>query len=417
MDNDVHTHPKEQDGNPFGSEPEKQRLDLRGKSVAEIVTILTSDPVGREGGTDQQPSQVPASPPVAAEPSGLANEPATMPRIAGAPSMAPGIGGPNLGLQPLESHRSEGEAAVEAPTRRMSHGPVPAPPMQARQMPLRIGRLALVAILAAIGATGVMLLTFPSEMRKWAGDISGMVTPPSEGSSRAQKPATPARLVVEGRKGFTNEPLPLGISLNDASGAESVTLAGLEVGTRLSAGAPLGLTSWQLSARDVPDALVYAPKDFVGTMVAAIDLRTGDWLMDSRTVRLEWMQKNEARSAPPPEPAKPQSEPAKPPLAIQTFDAQEIAALFRDFLKNGDTVSARLLLKQSANAGNAQAALELGMTFDPAFVKKWNVPGFAPDVAQAREWYGKAIKLGSTEASGHLARLTGAPQRSPGSEE
>jgi hypothetical protein len=43
-------------------------------------------------------------------------------------------------------------------------------------------------------------------------------------------------------------------------------------------------------ARDVGNAFVYAPKDFVGTMVAAIDLRSAsDWLLDSQTVRLEWV--------------------------------------------------------------------------------------------------------------------------------
>jgi hypothetical protein len=48
------------------------------------------------------------------------------------------------------------------------------------------------------------------------------------------------------------------------------------------------LTSWQMLARDVGDAFAYAAKDFVGTMVAAIDLRSpSDWLLDSQTVRLE----------------------------------------------------------------------------------------------------------------------------------
>jgi hypothetical protein len=79
-----------------------------------------------------------------------------------------------------------------------------------------------------------------------------------------------------------------------------VILAGLAIGTSLSAGTPLGLTSWQMSARDVDHALVYAPKDFIGHMVAAIDLRSpSDWLMDSQTVQLEWIRRNEqdARSA------------------------------------------------------------------------------------------------------------------------
>jgi hypothetical protein len=47
---------------------------------------------------------------------------------------------------------------------------------------------------------------------------------------------------------------------------------------------------WQVLARDVGNAFVSPPKDFVGVMVAAIDLRSpSDWLLDSQTVRLEWI--------------------------------------------------------------------------------------------------------------------------------
>jgi len=379
MDNDAHTHVKTQNDKPSGAEPDK--LDLHGKSVAEIVTMLTSVPIARAGGTDKPLSPAPQSPPVASEPS----------RFTDAPPMAPGIGGPNLDLQPRED--------------------LPEPPIQARQRPAvaRFGRLAFAAILAAVVAGGVTLVMLPGEVGKRAADISAMVTALFNGSSRTQKPAKPARLVVENQKGFANEPLALGVTPTDVSGAETVTLAGLAIGTKLSAGEPLGLTSWQMSARDVGNALVHAPKDFVGTMDVVIDLRAamGDWLMDSQAFRLEWIRKNETRPAPQPPP---QPEPSKQPPAAPAIDPADVATLVRNFLKNGDIASARLLLKQSANAGNAQAALELGMTFDPVFLKKWNVPGFAPDAAQAREWYNKAIKLGSSEASRHLQQLTGAEE-------
>jgi hypothetical protein len=306
MDNDVHTHLKQQNGKPFGAELEKQRLDLRGKSVAEIVSMLMSAPIGREDGIDDPLSQ--ASPvaapsqPVMPEPFRFINAPPFMPRIADAPSMAPGSGGFNLDLQPLESRPFVGGDAVLA--HRLSHDPdlVPEPPIQPGQKPVvaRFGRLSFVVTLAAIVAIGVTLMTFPNEIRKRVSDISGMVRPLFEGSSRAKTPTKPPRLVVEGQKGFANEPLPLGVSLNGASGEERVTLAGLALGTSLSAGTPLGLTSWQMLARDVGNAFVYAPKDFAGVMDAAIDLRSasGDWLIDSQIVRLEWVQKNEQRLAP-----------------------------------------------------------------------------------------------------------------------
>ena len=78
-----------------------------------------------------------------------------------------------------------------------------------------------------------------------------------------------------------------------------------------------------------------------------------------------------------------------------------------DFLKNGDIASARLILRRAANAGHAQAALALGVTFDPRFLAEQGVLGFPPDVAQARAWYERAAELGSSEAARRLERLQG----------
>ena len=64
------------------------------------------------------------------------------------------------------------------------------------------------------------------------------VTPLYEISS-AETSAHQARLVVENQKGFANEPLPLGISVKDASGVETVTVAGLANDAELSLGTSL----------------------------------------------------------------------------------------------------------------------------------------------------------------------------------
>jgi hypothetical protein len=294
MDSGVHTHPKDHIGKLLSAEPEKQRLDLRGKSVAEITSILTSPPIGFEDGIDDPLSH--ASPLVSPlpsdvpEPPRFTNAPPTL--IADVPATAPGTGGPNLDLQPLKPHSFEGEVALEGLAHRSSHDPGSAlsGSVAAEGTGVaRFGRLSFVAILAGIVAIGV-LMSFPNEVRERSADISGMVTTLFEGSSRARTWTKSPRLVVNRIKGLVNEPLPLGVSINNASGEERVILAGFAVGTSLSTGTPLGLTSWQMLARDVGDAVVYAPKDFVGTMVAAIDLRSpSDWLLDTQTVQLEWV--------------------------------------------------------------------------------------------------------------------------------
>ena len=50
------------------------------------------------------------------------------------------------------------------------------------------------------------------------------------------------------------------------------------------------------------------------------------------------------------------------------------------------------------------------MTFDPAILLERGVFGLAPDAAQAREWYDKAMQLGSIDALRHLERLAALPK-------
>jgi hypothetical protein len=283
-----------------------------------------------------------------------------------------------------------------------------------------IGKLSFVFSLTAVIGFGAAALTLPNLVRNPAGGIAAAEPPlnlypsePAGGIAAAEPPLNlypseppiqPARLVVESQHGFVNEAVPLGISLADASGGESLTVLGLVAGTRLSTGTPLGATVWQLSARELGSALAYAPNDFVGVMHAIIDLRSASGQpIDVQVIRLEWIRKEEERFTP-------QLDPSKSLSAIQLLDLEEeeIAFLIKrgeDFLTVGDIASAQILLKRAANAGSPQAALKVGMTFDPIFLAQNGVVGLAPDVALAREWYKKAMKLGSTEALRHLELL------------
>ena len=95
---------------------------------------------------------------------------------------------------------------------------------------------------------------------------------------------------------------------------------------------------------------------------------------------------------------------AQPP----TLAPDEIAMLVKrgkDFLTNGDVSSARLLLRRAAEAGNAEAALALGSTFDPAVIARIGSIGVEADAAKARQWYEKAAALGSNVASEQIAKL------------
>jgi hypothetical protein len=354
---------------------------------------MSAAPVRREGG---MPSQVGQSPFVAPEVTTDASARAS--GIIAPTPMRSGAGSTNIDPPPPRARLFSGDIAIKERRGRWSLEPelVPPPPIRSGPTPavLWIGALSFVLLSAIVfGPTGLTLL---DKARKQDGGVA--VAPPPEGSSRV----TTARLSVERKKGFKNEPLPLGVSLSDASGRETLTLDGLVAGTRLTVGAPLGLTHWLVSARDLENALAYAPKDFVGVMDVTIILRSViDEVMDNQVVRLEWVQKKE-------DPSTRQLDPARLPPIIPPLDPTEVSTLIKlgeDLLKNGDVASARPLLKRAANTGNARAALELGMTFDPVFLAKAGVLGLVPDVAQAREWYDRAFQLGSTEAARHLERL------------
>jgi hypothetical protein len=91
---------------------------------------------------------------------------------------------------------------------------------------------------------------------------------------------------------------------------------------------------------------------------------------------------------------------------------KEIAALIKrgqDFVRNRDFSSARLLLKRAAEAGSAAAALSLGETFDPLVLQQFHEIGVQPDLAQARDWYERAARLGSDGASQRLAKIAPPP--------
>lgn len=97
----------------------------------------------------------------------------------------------------------------------------------------------------------------------------------------------------------------------------------------------------------------------------------------------------------------------RPPLQEQ-LNPDEITALLRRgnvFLKTGDFSAARILLKRGAESGSADAALMLGKTFDPLFLREIGAIGIKPDVVQCRRWYQRALELGSGAAAQLLANL------------
>jgi type II secretory pathway predicted ATPase ExeA len=76
-------------------------------------------------------------------------------------------------------------------------------------------------------------------------------------------------------------------------------------------------------------------------------------------------------------------------------------------LAAGDIASARLLFMRAAQAGSAEAAMEVGKTYEPMFLANRGAIGIQGDPTIASGWYRRALLLGAPPAAG----LTGARER------
>ncbi len=92
---------------------------------------------------------------------------------------------------------------------------------------------------------------------------------------------------------------------------------------------------------------------------------------------------------------------APAPLRELRASTAEISALLArgdSLFGVGDVASARLFYERATDAGDAQAALRLGETYDPFFLALARFNGAHGDVVVATRWYRRARDLGASEA-------------------
>ena len=92
--------------------------------------------------------------------------------------------------------------------------------------------------------------------------------------------------------------------------------------------------------------------------------------------------------------AQPAAAPARPPLTPQ--EAAKMVERGNILFNAGDIVSARLLFRRAADAGNASGATALAMTFDADVLAK-QMLGSAADPEEAQRWYARARELGERD--------------------
>jgi hypothetical protein len=265
-----------------------------------------------------------------------------------------------------------------------------------------------------------------------------------------QRRGQPANLVRVGQRdasalsasnvfGPAGKPIRLPVSLNGARNDEYSFLMfrGMPAKITMSAGFRLK-ESWAVSLRDLDDLKIETPADFQGSFNLEILLIKGrDTPVESKVVAVEIVPQDiqlppasvlAQQTAPGPQvltsaprtieppvaarPAQPslQPQPAPAPRSRSTTTiapAQEEAMLDRaqSLLQNKDISSARLLFEHLAKNGSARAALAMGKTYDPAYLRSIEATGLKPDVEKARQWYRQAAELGDKEAPGRLSSL------------
>ena len=97
----------------------------------------------------------------------------------------------------------------------------------------------------------------------------------------------------------------------------------------------------------------------------------------------------------------PDAQAAPSGLAHRKLDPKEITLLKKQgeqFIAAGDVIAARLSFQRAAEAGDVDAAVALGATYDPDVLAKLGVVGMDGDLANARSWYHRAERLGLPEA-------------------
>ena len=90
-----------------------------------------------------------------------------------------------------------------------------------------------------------------------------------------------------------------------------------------------------------------------------------------------------------------------PPPAQPRSSSLETASLLENgdrLFGMGDVISARLFYERAAEAGDGQAALRLGETYDPTFLERAKLRAIKGDLKAAAFWYRRATELGIVEA-------------------
>jgi hypothetical protein len=301
----------------------------------------------------------------------------------------------------------EGDAALRELRSRLASAPdqAPEPPMYQVKTPIfaAVVRLVGVMILAAVGALGFLWITSPRGVPPQQVASKGGSTDIGSVSYRgfAVQPGPPS--AAEAARRAPDAP-PGGSPWAAANYNVTDGVVDTPAAT-LAPRAPASRTTMPSPAAPAPAATAPTPPLVVPPPADAAP-------MPPPVAPTPVAAPPPAASAPtpkaPPAIAAPISAPPPPTSTVASPDRDEVATLLaraRTYLATGDVAAARVVLRRAAERDDPQAALALGGTYDPIVLKRLGIVNLRADPTQAREWYRRAVQLGSADASLRLEQL------------
>jgi len=221
-------------------------------------------------------------------------------------------------------------------------------------------------------------------------------------ASRTDRAATQPQIRAIDVTGRANQPIPLDLTVAEFDGDGFVRMDGLPDGVKLSAGVDTGNGSWLLSAGRAEGLALTVPDSYAGDFTLEARLLADD----ARTTISETASFQVSVTAPPArQAAAVQTSALSPDTAATQGDGAGTLSRATRLLRQGDVRGAREILRTEAEAGNAQAALALGKSYDPMTFTPDSPANAAPDATEAFRWYQKAVELGASEGDRRITEL------------
>jgi len=229
--------------------------------------------------------------------------------------------------------------------------------------------------------------------------------PESELASVAAVPAAPPATEVEAKpeialtapgriEASTGDELAFAIAIDSAEvlpARSVIAIRAMPEGATFSQGRPYGDREWNLRPDEIGDLRLKLPKTASGSADLRVELMAADGtILASASTRLD--------IAPDPRAA----------LILRSDEGGRVADLIahgQKMIDVGYFAGARAYFKRAAEAGSGDAALLLGATYDPDFIKKIGAQGIKADPKEARGWYERAKQLGVEGAEDKLNAL------------